>query len=234
MPKYAYNKDLGNRREVEMIKLVFLVILAVVSAVYLVLLFFKRGIFQAVLKGCLVPLILAIYIFGAEKILVSIILALVFGWLGDTFLLDISTPRRFTLGIASFLLGHVCYIIAMFNYAQPFYITVLVVSIAVVIVLGFSTVKIIRPNKEMRIPVIAYAAIIMVMAIFAMQVFVRNGGAFGSFVFAGSLCFVASDSTLAYVIFRKPSKLGDFFVMLTYIAAQLLLTLGFSTPVIKS
>jgi uncharacterized membrane protein YhhN len=212
------------------LKLIFLVILAAVSAVYLVSLFFKKGIVQAVLKCCLVPLILAIYIFGAENILAPIVLALVFGWLGDIFLLDISDPRRFKLGIAGFLLGHICYIIAMFNYARPFYTTVLVVSIAVVIVLGFSIVKIARPGKEMKIPVIAYAAIIMAMAIFAVQVFAVQGGAFGALVLAGSLCFVASDSTLAYVIFRKPSKLGDFFVMLTYIAAQLLITLGFSAP----
>jgi len=212
------------------LKLVFLIILGVVSVVYLVLLFIKKGLFQAILKGCLMPLVLAVYIFGAEKILVTVILALVFGWLGDTFLLDISDPRRFKLGIASFLLGHVCYIISMFNYARPFNIPVVVISAAVAVCLGVIIFKIVRPGKEMKISVIAYEAIIMTMAIFAIQLFLSQGSSFGAFVLAGSLCFVASDSTLSYVIFRKSSKLGDFFVMLTYIAAQLLITLGFSTP----
>ena len=211
------------------LKLVFIIILAVISAVYLVSLFFKKGLFQTILKGCLMPLVLAVYIFGTEKILWPIILALILGWAGDVFLLDVSVARRFKLGIAAFLLGHICYIVAMFNYALPLNITVLVVSAVVAVAFEICLMKIVRPSEEMKIPVVVYATIIMTMAVFALQVLLAQGGIFGALVFAGSLCFVASDSTLAYVIFRKPSNLGDFVVMLTYIAAQLLIILGFCT-----
>jgi len=214
------------------LKLVFLVILGVVSAVYLVSLFYKQGIFQFVLKGCLMPLVLAVYIFGADKILLPVVLGLVFGWAGDVLLLKISDLRFFRLGLASFLIGHIFYIIAMFAPARPFNITVLVISIAAAACLGLLLFKIIRPTAEMKIPVIAYEAILLSMAVFALQLFIAQGSSFGALVLAGSVCFVVSDSTLAYDTFRKGPKYGFFIVMLTYIAAQLLIALGFCTAAI--
>ena len=212
------------------LKLIFLVILAVVSAVYLILLFFKQEKLQGILKSCLMPLVLAVYIFGADRILLPVVLALIFGWAGDVFLLKISDLRCFRFGLASFLLGHICYIAAMYKFALPFNFTVLGISIVIAAVLGFFIFRFIRPNKEMKIPVIVYETIIIVMALSALQVFMVQGGAFGTLVLAGSLCFLASDSLLAYDTFQKNSTLGHFLVMLTYIAAQLLIALGFSAP----
>jgi len=209
------------------LKLVFLVILGVVSAVYLVSLFYKQGVFQSVLKSCLVPLILAVYIFGADKIFLPVVLGLVFGWAGDVLLLKISSPRFFRLGLVSFLIGHIFYIIAMSAFARPFNIAALVISIAAAACIGFLLFRIIRPTVEMKIPVIAYEAILLSMAIFALQLFLAQGSSFGSLVLAGSVCFVISDSTLAYDTFRTGPKYGFFIVMITYIAAQLLIALGF-------
>jgi len=208
---------------------VFLVILGIVSVVYLVSLFFKQGLFQAILKGCLMPLVLAVYIFGAEKILWQIVLALVLGWAGDILLLKGSDFRFFRFGLVSFLLGHICYIIAMYGFAAPFHITALFISIAAAVCLGLLLFKIIRPAAEMKIPVIAYEITILTMAVFALQLFLAQGSSFGAFVLSGSLCFVVSDSTLAYDTFRKGPKYAGFIIMLTYIAAQLLITLGFCT-----
>jgi len=211
------------------LKFIFLVILGVVSVVYLISLFFKQGLFQAILKGCLMPLVLAVYIFGAEKILWQIVLALIFGWAGDILLLKGSDFRFFRFGLASFLLGHICYIIAMYAFAAPFHITALVISIAAAACLGFLLFKIIRPAAEMKIPVIAYEITILTMAVFALQLFLAQGSSFGILVLSGSLCFVVSDSTLAYDTFRKGPKFAPFIIMLTYIAAQLLIALGFCT-----
>ena len=211
------------------LKLISLAILGVVSVVYLISLFFKQGIFQSVLKSCLMPLVLAVYIFGADKILLPVVLGLVFGWAGDVLLLKISDLRFFRLGLASFLIGHIFYIIAMFAFAGPFHVTALVISIVIAACIGVLLFKIIRPAVEMSIPVIAYETIILTMAIFALQLFLAQGSSFGALVLAGSICFVVSDSTLAYDTFRKGPKYGFFIVMLTYIAAQLLITLGFCT-----
>lgn len=212
------------------LKIVFIIILTVVSSVYLVTLFFKFSVFQAVLKCCLLPLILAIYIFGAGRILVPVILALVFGWLGDVLLLKNYDNRFFKCGLASFLLGHICFIIAMFNFTQPFFYSVLFISFAVAAALGFLLFRFVKPTGEMKIPVIAYETVIILMALSALQIFVVQAGSFGFFVLAGSLCFLISDSLLAYDTFRKKTKFGYFIIMVTYILAQLFITLGFCTP----
>ena len=210
-------------------KIILLVTFVAVSAIYLVSLFFKQGKLQSVLKSCLVPLILAIYLFGAKRILIPVVLALIFGWIGDVLLLDITKVRRFQLGLASFLVGHVCFIVAFFEFALPLNILVLTVSVLVASIAGFFIFRFVRPDKEMKYPVIAYEVIIMLMAISAVQVFFSQSGVFGALAFIGSLCFVMSDSILAYDTFRKKSKIGYFMVMVTYILAQFLITLGFCT-----
>jgi len=214
------------------LKVVFIVLFAAVSAAHLISVFFKNFAFQAITKGLLMPLCLAIYIFGANIILLPVILALVFAWAGDIFLLKISNLLRFRLGLASFLIGHICYIIAMYGFSLPFNVTVLIVSAAVAVCLGVVLFKVVKPNSEMKIPVIAYETIIFVMAIFALQLFLAQGGVFGAFALIGSICFVASDTILALVTFRKKPKYGDFPVMLTYIAAQFCITFGFCALVL--
>ena len=205
---------------------IFLAVLGIVSMVYLITLFLKPTILQYILKGCLAPLIIAVYLTNANIILLPIVLALVFAWAGDILLVKISNLLCFRLGLASFLIGHICYIIAMFGFAQPFHVPALVISAAAGASLGFLLFKIIKPTADMKIPVIAYETIIIIMAIFAFQLFLSQGSYFGILVFVGSLSFLASDTSLALVTFQK--KPFYVFCMATYIAAQLLITLGFS------
>jgi len=205
--------------------LIFLIILGAVSLVYLATFLLKAKVFQYTLKCCLVPLILAVYLTGADNILLPVVLALVFAWIGDVLLIKISNLICFRLGLASFLIGHICYIIAMFQFAMPFNVPVLIVSVIIAVGMGDLLFRIIKPTAEMKIPVIAYEAIILTMAVFAVQLFSSQGSSFGALVFAGSVCFLTSDCTLALVTFQK--KPFYVFCMTTYIAAQLLIALGF-------
>ncbi|MDR2479507.1 MAG: lysoplasmalogenase [Treponema sp.] len=209
-------------------KEIVLIILAVLSAVYLVSLFFKHGMFQAIAKGCLVPLVLAVYVSGADRIFIPVILALVFGWIGDIMLLKIADLRFFRLGLASFLLGHACYIPSMLYFAGTLHIPALAISLPVAVAAGFLMRRIVRPSTEMSLPTIIYEAVILLMMISATQLFLARGTPFGAFVLAGSACFLVSDSLLACFTFRAKPKYGDFLVMLTYISAQLCITLGLS------
>ena len=217
----------------------FLIALGIISLIYLITLFYKPTVFQYILKGLLIPLILIVYLTGAKIILLPIVLALVFAWIGDVLLIKISNLLCFRLGLASFLIGHICYIIAMFSYNQPFHVPVLVISAAVAAVLGIIIYKMVKPSKEMKIPVITYEVIILSMALSAIQLFLQQDPAasfppemsstFGILVLAGSVSFVASDTSLAFVTFQK--KPYYVFCMATYIAAQLLITLGFCQAV---
>ena len=200
--------------------------LAALSAVYLVSLFFKHGMFQAIAKGCLVPLILAVYLSGAERIFIPVVLALFFGWMGDILLLKIEDLRFFRLGLASFLLGHVCYIPSMLYFAGTPHIPALAVSVPAAVAAGLLMRRIVRPSKAMSVPTIIYEAVILLTMISAIQLFLARGTPFGAFALAGSACFLVSDSFLAFFTFRTKPKYGDFLVMLTYISAQLCITLG--------
>jgi len=210
------------------LNIIFIIILGVVSVVYLVTLSFKPGAFQYILKCCLMPLVLAVYIStaGFENIYWLVFLALLFAWIGDVVLLRIADVLWFKLGLVSFLIGHIFYVIAMYKFAVPFNIPVLIISIVVSLSFCLAAYKIIKPDKQMRIPVIAYESIIMVMAIFALQLFMAHQSTFGILVFAGSICFVVSDTLLALKTFRGFRVF--FAIMITYIAAQFLIAYGFT------
>jgi uncharacterized membrane protein YhhN len=207
---------------------VLLIIFAVAAAVYLVSLFLKHGIFQDIAKSCMAPLILAIYISGVQSPYIPVIAALVFGWLGDVFLIKIRDVRFFRLGLASFLLGHICYILSMLHFSGGMNSFALILSLIIALPLGLLLHSLVRPSTAMNIPAIVYETVILLMAASALQLYIASGAPFGTLVFAGSLCFLASDSMLAYFNFRTKPRFGDFFVMLTYLAAQLCIVLGLS------
>jgi len=210
---------------------IFLIIFGVVSVVYLFTLSKKPSMFQYILKGCLMPLLLSFYITSAGygNIFLPVVLALIFAWIGDVLLVRITNMLWFKLGLLSFLIGHIFYIIAMYEFIQPVNITVLIISVIVAAFLGAAIYKIIKPSKQMKIPVIAYETVILLMTISALQLFILqftgNGYIFGLFIFAGSLCFLISDTLLAIRTFRRVKIY--FGVMITYIAAQFLIALGF-------
>ena len=118
----------------------------------------------------------------------------------------------------------------MLGFAMPLNYPVLAISVLVAVVGGFFLFKKIEPTKDMQIPVIVYQAVILTMALFALQLFLTQGSNFGLFVLIGSICFVVSDTALALVTFKK--KPIYFFCMTTYISAQLLIALGFCQAII--
>jgi len=208
--------------------MIFLCGLGLVSLVHLVSILARKGIVQAVSKVCLLPLVFAVYISGAGQILIPVILALFFGWLGDIFLIKIEKLTFFRLGLASFLLGHIMYIVAMLNCTGGINATALLIGIPAGIALGFCIFKLVRPSREMIAPAIAYEAVILLMVMAAIQLAIARNSPYGALVLAGGVCFLVSDSILAFITFRGKPWYGDFLVMLTYISAQLCIVLGLS------
>jgi uncharacterized membrane protein YhhN len=199
---------------------VFVALFIGMSAAQLVSLILLKRKLQVVTKICLLPLLLAVYVLGADRLFVPVILALIFGWGGDMFLLKISDLRFFRLGLVSFLIGHLCYIPSFVYVTGTFNMPAFVISVAAAVPLGFVIHSIIRPVKAMEIPAVAYEIIIMLMSLSALQLLLSRRDGWGLLIFAGSLCFLISDTLLAYFTFRTKPKHGDFFVMLFYLAAQ--------------
>jgi uncharacterized membrane protein YhhN len=208
--------------------IIFLYILAALSLAYLVSLFFERGKFQTIAKICLMPVITSIYLTGTEHIFIPIVFALLFGWLGDILLLRIKEVLFFRLGLASFLLGHLIYLSVMLYFAGSVNIKLLVISLAVYAVAGIFIIRLIKPSKEMYVPVLIYETVILLMAVSAIQFFAVYRLPYGLFILAGSICFIISDTLLAIHTFRAKPKIYYFIVMFTYIAAQLSIVLGLS------
>lgn len=133
-------------------------------------------------------------------------------------------PERFTLGLASFLLGHCCYLAAFTvgvaggGVPWPWLAGVGLVATALLAVLW--------PHLgRVRGPVLVYVAVIAAMACAA----ARRAAApatpepSGSLALAGALTFMASDAVLAVDRFAHRFAGAHAVVMVTYYAAQTLI-----------
>lgn len=157
--------------------------------------------------------------------------ALMFSWAGDVLLLFQEKDAGFFLaGLISFLAAHVCYLLA-FNITsvhpaktllrQKPWIALLFIGYGV---LFFFLIR--NGLGNMLLPVMAYMAVILFMALNALNRFRRVDTGSFSLVFGGALCFMLSDSLLACNKFAAPVPMAGLLIMLTYIAAQYLITKG--------
>ncbi len=172
---------------------------------------------HTVTKSLLMPL-LATYaaLRGAPRLLVA---ALLFGWGGDTLLLSDADPA-FLAGMACFAAGHVCYLALFRTYGTPrARAGLLAVGYAVALAV---TVTLLWPDlpADLCVPVAGYSALLTAMAWAA-------AARFGLVAGLGGALFMVSDTLIATGVADWTQPPGpDFWIMLTYIAAQFLLVQG--------
>jgi uncharacterized membrane protein YhhN len=159
-----------------------------------------------------------------------ILLALTFSWLGDVLLLvDKQTKSFFIYGLLAFLAAHIFYIVYFlkvrrFNKPRKSPSALIFVAIAAYSLALFAFIA---PNvKNLLAPVAVYALVISAMLAASIAAFDFGRQNFGKFCVTGSLLFIVSDSILAINRFAAPFEYAPAFVMLTYAAAQLLITEG--------
>lgn len=159
----------------------------------------------------------------------ALILAMVLSFAGDVLLMN---DEYFIAGLVSFLTAHVLYIFAYRQHQHEESTNSLLglqrARLAFPIILaGTGLVVVLYPVLgELRIPVIIYAAVLVLMAINAL--FRHGRTSTGSFwmVFGGAVLFMMSDSILAVNKFLEPVAHAGFFVMSTYVLAQYLIVRG--------
>ncbi|MFI6340035.1 lysoplasmalogenase [Streptomyces sp. NPDC050535] len=165
-------------------------------------------------KPLLMPLLAAhVAACGGPRLLVA---ALLFGWGGDTLLLSDADPA-FLAGMASFAAGHACYL-ALFARAPRARGTWLVAAYAVALI---ATVALLWPGLPagLRVPVAGYSLLLTAMAYGATRLGPVGG--------LGGALFMLSDTLIATGVADWPQlPRPDFWIMLTYIAAQFLLVKG--------
>ncbi|MEU1472165.1 lysoplasmalogenase [Streptomyces sp. NPDC005761] len=193
-----------------------LVAFLVVCAADLVGVLADNGPAHFVAKPLLMPL-LAAYA-AARRGPRLLIAALLCGWIGDVFLLA-DADLAFLVGMGGFAAGHLCYL-RLFGRARG----ALLPGIAYAVVLTVFVVLIWDGLPAgLRIPMAGYSLLLTAMA--------YRSGVLGRYAAAGGALFLLSDALIATGIADWPQlPAPDFWVMSTYVAAQLLLTLGALAP----
>ena len=148
-------------------------------------------------------------------------LGLVCSLAGDVFLMF--EERFFVAGLASFLVGHVMYVVALTS-LDDLSIPLLVVGVAGVIIAGgLVGSRIVRGAREhdqlLTVPVAAYIAVISTM------VAVAAGTAVPAAI-VGALLFYVSDAVLGWGRFVQPVSNGRVIVHCTYHLGQIGLVLA--------
>lgn len=187
---------------------------------------------EKVTKPLLMP-VLAVCFFSQTKRTGSslkkwVLLALFFSWAGDV-LLMFQDKRAifFLLGLSSFLLAHLCYI--LFFHAlrirekikgNPWLLIIVVVYYA-------GLIYFLSPYlADMKWPVRVYGIVISFMFMLAMHMLYLKNNTAGKWMMAGALLFVLSDSTLAINKFYQPFEGAGMLIILTYGLAQLFIVNG--------
>ncbi|MEV8336069.1 lysoplasmalogenase [Streptomyces niveus] len=167
---------------------------------------------QLLAKPLLMPL-LAAYVAarGGPRLLVA---ALLLGWGGDVFLLS-SADGAFLAGMGCFAAGHLCYLV-LFGRRRTRAGLALGYGLALVVALALLWSGL---PAELRTPVAVYSLLLAAMAC--------RASALGPLAGAGGALFLLSDTLIATGVAHRPQPpAADLWIMLTYIAAQALLTAG--------
>ena len=219
-----------------MIEFIFLILFICVSVAQIIAVAKENQKLNFYTKPLLMPLLALYYAFGSlalNSFNWLIVVALLFGCGGDIFLMLEGKESYFLIGMVSFLLGHVFYIIAFLMSMGTNYllgaITLPILIIPVIIILGWAFPKFKDGLGDMKIPVFVYMGAIVFMHVTAILRVTYYGLLCTRFfsVYLGSILFILSDSILAIGEFseRKISHIRVY-TMSTYILGQFLIALG--------
>lgn len=203
----------------------WLILLFYCTYLFLVLLKIEQVVFY--MKPFLIPSLLLLLVgdlsLSENK---PLLFALFFSTLGDILLMFKGEPF-FILGLISFLLAHLVYILIFKGLLKSFKLNGFVVLTTAFIVTYFMVfVSYLWPFLgEMRLPVLFYAFVISAMFWFSIQ-FYKNRTSYKWYIIFGAMLFVISDSILSVQLFRGAFTHAHFYVMLTYLLAQFLIVKG--------
>ena len=183
-------------------------------------------------KLLLMLLVAALYCALADRPAPAVLAAMFCGWVGDFFMIYKHKDAFLAAGMADFGVGHILYVAhigVIAAAAEPRLFTALAATLvpgAVAIVI-FAVLRR-RIPKQLRLPGLLYGLLLASLGSAAF-IALRAGAPGGAYLLAGGCLFLCSDGILSFETFRDgDSNAADVAVMLTYIAAQTLLAIGFS------
>lgn len=191
----------------------------------------EKNKLRVVTKPLLMPLLAAIYFISTNEPHPIVAIALLFGAVGDVFLLFPNKPSFFMIGGASFGVGHIIYMTAFFRYAGamklPIYgIALIVAFFMAAAAIGFTRLKPVV-TKKLSASVLLYMIVLCAMGTVATMSFFVEPSARRMLFPLGAILFLVSDAILAHLVFVRENQGSNFSVMATYLAAQTMITAGF-------
>lgn len=206
---------------------VLLVLFFVNALVHLLAQLLDVSLLGTITKPLIIPLLFGHYMVSVTWRSTPLMIALIACWIGDVALMFVSEGQMwFMVGLGSFLVGHVFYIITyrQFRSESSAYELLPVQKIRFslpVVLAGTGLIVILYPVLGgLKFPVIVYATAIMVMVMNGIFRFGRTTSRSFWMVLSGALLFMTSDSILAINKFLGAVQMGGLLIMLTYIAAQ--------------
>ncbi len=181
-------------------------------------------------KPFLMPVLAIYYVLNCEDASLILIIALLFAFLGDVFLIWPEKKIFFTLGLAGFLIMQALYIFFIVSRQLDFInysLLQMFSSIVFLFVGALIYFKLYNHLKEMKIPVLFYILAIITVTFFSFLNMAGNFNKSNLIQFLGAILYVISDTVLAFDSFKKPIRLANVWIMATYIIAQLFLFVGY-------
>lgn len=181
----------------------------------------KEPLLVYISKPFIIPILWLLYKLHVKKQSYFYSIALFCSFIGDTILM-FKGLNFFMLGLVSFLIAHVFYIIIirkrikklsnpkLFKFSIPF----------LLLVIGLISLLESKGLGTMHFPIIIYGITIGLFGTFALYSHLELKNNRSKLMFIGAVLFIISDATLAINAFYEPMLLFNLIVMISYIAAQ--------------
>lgn len=207
-----------------------LVAFFIVTGIHLYASLKKDKSLRAKTKPFILLTLLAFYCLSADPVVWTVILALIFSWIGDVLLIPPGV-KWFTIGGISFMVSHFFFVIsyaALTDFGKVS--TAAMIVLPVMFLISSAIIfKYLRPHlpKALFYPMLLYLLINGGMNCFAWFRSMSTVGPAAVITAIGALLFYVSDTSLFFVRFNKESRLKThFLVMLTYSIGEFLIVLG--------
>ena len=201
------------------IKLVFLVFI-LVSVLEIVGVLFKIPMLVLIFKPLILLSLIALYAVSVSKRNEIYILALIFSFFGDVFLI-FDGELFFMVGLVSFLISHLIFIKIVVNRLQKSTVSSVVFSVAPFLILLLFLIFFLKPYlNELLFPVIIYGITISIFGMVSLLDYLNTKTKKALFMFIGAIIFICSDGLLAINKFYSANAIFAVLVMITYIIAQ--------------
>lgn len=221
------------------LKTVFLSLFFIFSAAHLLgeFLLIKKVkaamLIRYITKPFIMPLLAVYYYFAAPDVNWWLFAGIIGGFGGDFFLMipdPAKTRKWFKLGLISFLLGHIFYIVAFVQAAKGFrnfqwWFILLALPYIIYGIIFYP--RLAKYTGKMTMPVTIYIIIIVIMG--ATTAFIWGSGRAEGIMLLmlGALIFMISDTINALNKFAREIRNERLYTMSTYIIGQFLIVYGY-------